>query len=201
MVEGSPGQGVSREYDPGRMVGQQVGRYRIVAELGRGGMGVVYRAIDLQLGRDVALKGVSPDLAEAGELVERFAREAELVSSLNHPNISTLYDVVEHDGRRYLVFEYIEGEPVSSLLGRAPFPVERALAVAIEVVDALAAAHTKGIIHRDIKPANVVITTRGTAKLLDFGIATLIPRTPADAASDPTRAVLTLPGNLIGTPA
>ena len=155
------------------MIGQTVSHYRVLGEIGAGGMGVVYRAQDLRLGRQVALKFIPAELSGDPGALARFRREAESVSSLNHPHICTLYDIGEHDGRQFLVLELVDGHSLKDEVGRGPVPVSRALTWAIHLADALDAAHLKGIVHRDVKPANVLITARGDAKLLDFGIATL----------------------------
>ncbi len=182
------------------MTGQVFSHYRVLAELGAGGMGRVYRAQDLRLKRQVALKFLPEALARDPTASERFRREAETVSALNHPHICTLYDFGEHDGQPFLVLELLEGQALDKALAAGRLSPSRVIALALEAADALDAAHTRGIVHRDIKPANIWVTTRGDAKVLDFGIAKLVGATaPLDAAAG-TEMSLTMPGGLVGTP-
>jgi tetratricopeptide (TPR) repeat protein len=184
------------------MVGQHLQHYRIVRQLGAGGMGVVYEAEDTRLGRHVALKFLPEHMALPADTVERFEREAKIASSLNHPNICTIYDVGSHEGRRFIAMELVDGEALRARIHGQPLPVETILDLGCQLADALDAAHRKGIIHRDIKPANVFITRRGQAKLLDFGIAKLGGDAHVPPADDATRAagdVLTTPGMAVGS--
>ena len=207
-----------------QMIGRTVSHYLLLERLGGGGMGVVYKAVDTRLGRPVALKflavppGQPPDLIRGtpghdSPVIERFQREARTASALNHPNICVVHDVGEFEGRPFIVMELLEGRTLKRLIDAGPIKIDQLLDIAIQIADALAAAHAKSIIHRDIKPANVFITTRGEAKVLDFGLAKLIVRTDAvgrpfiagdGAGGDATSAEtygdsLTSPGMTLGT--
>src|SRR6476469_10993529 len=162
------------------MIGKTLRNYRITEKLGVGGQGAVYKATDIKLGRPVVIKVIPPELSSKEANLKRFEREARLASSLDHPNICTIFDLDEVDGVHFIAMQHVEGRNVRQLVGGHPLELKSALLIGVQVTDALAAAHSRGIIHRDIKSGNVMVTPSGQAKVLDFGLAKLLDDTEAE---------------------
>ena len=171
------------------LVGRTLGSYRILEMIGRGGMGEVWKVRDTKLGREVAIKTLPEEFARDEERLARFEREAKLLASLNHPNIATIHGLEEDGGTRFLVLELVEGDTLSDRLKREGIPVEESLQLALQIAEALEAAHEKGVVHRDLKPLNIKVTSEGRVKVLDFGLAKAFSRDGADVNTSQSRTL------------
>src|SRR6266481_179754 len=186
------------------MLNETIAHYKVLRKLGSGGMGIVYEAEDTKLGRRVALKFLPENTRRDPQSLERFLREARAASALNHPGICIIHAIEEHDGRTFIAMELLEGQTLDKLIPLGALPIPRTIDIGLQLADALDAAHKKGIIHRDIKSANIFITERGAVKILDFGLAKLLPEHHANfrgetTLGDPETLLLTSPGTAVGT--
>jgi len=182
--------------------GLRIGPYEVASPLGEGGMGVVFRALDTKLQRAVALKLLPDHFADDADRLLRFQREAQVLASLNHPNIAQIYGLEESNNARCIVMELVEGDTLQERLKRGPIPVDEALTIATQIAEALEAAHERGIVHRDLKPANIKLTSSGKVKVLDFGLAKVFEEQQATALSNsPTLIGASVPGVILGTAA
>ena len=182
------------------MIGRILSHYKILEEISRGGMGIVYRAVDLKLNRDVALKVLPPELVADPERKRRFVQEAQAAAALKHPNIAVIHEVDEVDGVDFIAMEFVEGEKLSDILQKGKLPLERLLTIALDVTEGLQAAHERGIVHRDLKPPNIMLDRDGRGKLIDFGLAKLVEARVSDSSEAETAVhAQTRAGQILGT--